>query len=153
MHLQKGLVYLYTKTFLPLLLHFWNYNLSPNGQVISLTGVQVHPQTQLVRSEWYKVLKIIFIAEYLQPDKFKKPSFNPIYQVSCFSSLGDASCFHVFPGKGRLLLSARWKQIMFSGKNTIFPDNTKKIMCRRGTLWKDHIFRRSEENIIFPCIF
>ena len=31
MHLQKGLVYLYTKTFLPLLLHFWNYNLWING--------------------------------------------------------------------------------------------------------------------------
>ena len=31
MHLQKGLVYLYTKKFLPLLLHFWNYNLWING--------------------------------------------------------------------------------------------------------------------------
>ena len=31
MHLQKGLVYLYTRKFLPLLLHFWNYNLWING--------------------------------------------------------------------------------------------------------------------------
>ena len=31
MHLQKGLFYLYTKKFLPLLLHFWNYNLWING--------------------------------------------------------------------------------------------------------------------------
>ena len=34
-----------------------------------------------------------------------------------FFSLGDASCFHVFPaGKGRLSLSAQGKKIMFSGK-------------------------------------
>ena len=152
MHLQKGLVYLYTKKFLLLLLRFWNHNLSPNGQVISLIGTQAHLQTRLVRAGtryW-----TLFIVEYLQLDKFKeKPSFDPIYQVSCFSSLGDTSCFHIFPGKGRLLLSAQWKKIMFSGKNTIFPDNTRKIMCRRGTFWKDHIFRRLEENIIFPCIF
>ena len=96
----------------------------------------------------------LFIVEYLQPNKFKeRPNFDPIYQVSCFSLLGDASCFHVFPGKGRFSLSAQGKQIMFLGKNTIFPDNTRKIMCRRGTFWKDHIFRRPEENIIFPCIF
>ena len=47
MHLQKGLVYLYTKKFLPLLLHFWNYNLSPNAQIISLIGAQAHSQAQL----------------------------------------------------------------------------------------------------------
>ena len=95
----------------------------------------------------------LFIVEYLQPNKFKgRPNFDPIYQVSCFFSLGYA-CFHVFPEKGRLSLSAQGKRIMFSGKNTIFPDNTRKIMCRRGTFWKYHIFKRSEENIIFPCIF
>ena len=96
----------------------------------------------------------LFIVEYLQPGKFKdKPGFNPIYWVSCFSSLGDASCFHVFPRKGRLSLSAQWKKIMFLGKNTIFPDNTRKIMCWCGPFWKDHLFRGTEENIIFPCIF
>ena len=59
----------------------------------------------------------LFIVEYLQPNKFKeRPGFDHLYQVSCFSSLGNASCFHVFPGKGRLSLSARWKNIMFSGK-------------------------------------
>ena len=31
MHLQKGFVYLYTKKFFPLLLHFWNYNLWIKG--------------------------------------------------------------------------------------------------------------------------
>ena len=59
MHLQKGLVYLCTKKFLLLFLYFWNYNPSPNGQIISLIGAQAHLQTQLLRAEWYKVLKII----------------------------------------------------------------------------------------------
>ena len=46
------------------------------------------------------------------------------------------------------------KNIMFSEKiNTFFPDNTRKIICRRGPSWKDHLFRKFEENIIFPCIF
>ena len=90
----------------------------------------------------------------LQLNKFKEgPSFDPIYQVSCFSSLGDASCFHVFPGKGHLSLPAQGKKIMFSGKNTIFTDNTRRTMRRRVPFWKDHLFRRPEGNIIFPCIF
>ena len=59
----------------------------------------------------------LFIVEYLQPNKFReKPNVNPIYMVSCFSSLGDASCFHVFPGKDRLSLPAQGKKIIFSGK-------------------------------------
>ena len=59
----------------------------------------------------------LFIAEYLQPNKFEeKPNFNPIYWVSCFSSLGDASCFYLFPVNDRLSLSAQGKNIMFSGK-------------------------------------
>ena len=37
----------------------------------------------------------------------------------------------------------------FRGKNTIFPDNTRKILIN----WKDHLFRKVEENNIFPCIF
>ena len=61
--------------------------------------------------------------------------------------------FHVFPEESHLSPSALGKNIMFSGKNTIFPDNTRKIMCRRGPFWKDHLFRKFEENIIFPCIF
>ena len=63
------------------------------------------------------------------------------------------SYFHVFHEKGRLSLSAKGKNITFSRKNTIFPDNTRKIMCRRGPFWKDHLFRKFEENIIFLCIF
>ena len=76
----------------------------------------------------------LFFAEYLQPNKFKEgPNFDTIYQVSCFSSLGDASCSLVFPEEDRVSLSGQEKKIMFSGKNTIFPDNTRKIMCRRGS--------------------
>ena len=54
----------------------------------------------------------------------------------------------------RISLSAQGKKYcVFGEKNTIFPDNTRKIMCGRGPFWKDHLFRRPEENIIFPCIF
>ena len=59
MHLLKGLVYLSTKKFLLPLLHFWDYNPSPNGQIMSFIGAQAHLQKQLVGAEWYKVLKII----------------------------------------------------------------------------------------------
>ena len=62
------------------------------------------------------------------------------------------SYFHVFPEKDRLSLSAQGRNKMFLGKNTIFPDNTRKIMCRCDPFWKDHLFRKPEENI-FPCIF
>ena len=50
-HHQKGLVYLCTKKFLPLLLHFWNYNPSLNGQIISFIGAQEHLQIQLL-GDW-----------------------------------------------------------------------------------------------------
>ena len=87
----------------------------------------------------------LFIVEYLQSNKFKeKPNFIPIYHVFCFSSLGYASFFILFPEKDRLSLSTQGKKITFSGKNTIFQDNSRKIMCRRGPFWKEHIF---------PCIF
>ena len=62
------------------------------------------------------------------------------------------SYFHAFLEKGHPSLPAQGKN-MFLGKNTIFPDNTRKIMSRRGPSWKDHLFRTFEENIIFPCIF
>ena len=59
----------------------------------------------------------LFIVECLQPNKFKEgPNLYPIYQVPCFSSLVDASCFHVFPEEDRLSLSVQEKKIMFSGK-------------------------------------
>ena len=38
-------------------------------------------------------------------------------------------------------------------KNTIFPDNIRKITCQHGPFWKDHLFGGPEENIRFPCIF
>ena len=62
MHLQKGLVYLSSKKVLPPLLHFWDYNPSPIGQIISFIGSQAHLQIQLLRDEWYQVLSIIHCA-------------------------------------------------------------------------------------------
>ena len=59
MHLQKGLVYLSAKMFLLLLLHFWNYKPSPNGQIMSFIGAEAHLEKRLVGAESYKVLKII----------------------------------------------------------------------------------------------
>ena len=47
----------------------------------------------------------------------------------------------------------REKMSFFREKNTIFPDDTRKIMCRRGPFWNDHLFWKVEENIIFPCFF
>ena len=47
----------------------------------------------------------------------------------------------------------REKISCFREKNTSFPNNTRKIMCRHSPFWKDHLFRKFEENIIFPCIF
>ena len=83
----------------------------------------------------------LFIVEYLQPNKFKeKPNFNPIYQVSCFSSLGDASCFHVFPGKDRLSLSARWRKIMFSGKKIPSFQIIQERSCAGTILFGKTIF-------------
>ena len=58
-----------------------------------------------------------------------------------------------FPRKAVFHFLPREKRSCFREKNTIFPDNTRKIMCRRGPFWKDHLFRGPEENIIFPCIF
>ena len=58
-----------------------------------------------------------------------------------------------FPRKAVFHFLPREKRSCFREKNTIFPDNTRKIMCRRGPFWKDHLFRKFEENIIFPCIF
>ena len=65
-----------------------------------------------------------------------------MHHVSMYS-LGRA-VFHFLPDE---------KRSCFREKNTIFPDSTRKIMCRHGPLWKDNLFRGSEENIIFPCIF
>ena len=41
-HFQKGSVCFYTKKFLPLILYFWNYNPSTNGQIVPLIDAQTH---------------------------------------------------------------------------------------------------------------
>ena len=137
-----------------LLLNFWDYNLFHNGQIIPLLApkhTSKHKPWGLNGTKYWR----LFIAEYPQPSKFKeKPGFNPIYQVSCFSLLGDVSRFHVFPGKGRFSLSAQWKKMMFLGKKYHLSRWYKKYhVSPRPFLERHHLFRRCEENIIFPCIF
>ena len=143
MHLQNGLVYLYSKNLLPLLLHFWNYNLIPNGQMTApgrLNGTKY----------WGS-----FIVEYLQPNKFKeKSNFDPIYiRFPVFLRWAMHYVSIYFPRKAVFHYLPRRKRSCFREKNTIFPENTRKIMCRGGSFWKGHLFRRPQENIIFPCIF
>ena len=74
--------------------------------------------------------------------------------VSCFSSLGDASCFHVFPGKDRLSLPAQGKKIIFSGKKNItFLDNTRKIIFQLDFFGKTIFSGRLEkENMVFRAV-
>ena len=154
MHLQKGLVYLYTKKFLPLLLHFWNYNLSPNGQIISLIGAQAHPQAQPLRDEWYKVLRIIHCKNISNRINLRRSQASILYiRFPVFLCWAMHHVSMYFLGKAVFHFLPNEKTSCFWEKNTIFPDDTRKIICRHGPFWKDHLFRRCEENIIFPCIF
>ena len=61
-------------------------------------------------------------------------------------------CFHVSPRKGHLSLSSRGKNIMFSGKNTIFPDNARKMLCQGGPFGKA-IFSESLKKISYFRVF
>ena len=152
MHLHKGLVYLYTKKFLSLLLHFGiiTYPLMDKWfPFLALKHAPKHSSWGLNGTKYW----ILFIVEYLQLNKFKeRPNFDPIYQVSCLFRWVMHHVSMYFLRKAVFRFLPREKRSCFWEKNTIFPDNTRKIMCRRGTFWKDHIFRRLEENI-FPCIF
>ena len=56
-----------------------------------------------------------------------------------------------FLGKAASRFLPREKISCFRENNTVLPDNTRKIMCRCSPFWKDHLFRKFEENIIFPC--
>ena len=72
------------------------------------------------------------------------------------------TCFHVFLEKDRLSFSVQRKNIMFfGGKNTIFPDNTRKIIFQRKffektifsedlrKIWYFHIFFWERSPFIF----
>ena len=49
---------------------------------------------------------------------------------------------------------ARKKYHVFGEKkHSIFPDNTRKIMSRRGPFWKDHLFNTFEEISYFRAFF
>ena len=120
--------------FLPLLLHFWNYNYPLMDKwflLLVLKHAPKHGPWGLNGTKYWR----LFIAEYLQPNKFKeRPDFGPIYQVSCFSLLGDASCFHVFPEKDRLSLHAQGKKIMFLGKKYHLSSSTRNDVPARPLL-------------------
>ena len=82
---------------------------------------------------------MIFLAEgrdttFLTPVRVHRKYHISVYLLRKFIS-------HFLP-KGKIFCLE---------KNTVFPDSTK--MFRRGLFWKDHLFRRFGENIIFPCIF
>ena len=47
----------------------------------------------------------------------------------------------------------REKRSCFQGKNTIFPDNTRKIMYRRGPFWKDHLSEKLKKISYFRVFF
>ena len=49
--------------------------------------------------------------------------------------------------------SSKEKYHILRKKNTIFPDNTIKIILQRNFFWKDHLFGAFEKNVIKPCIF
>ena len=45
------------------------------------------------------------------------------------------------------------EKISYFPENTIFRDNTRKILFQRNFFWKDCLFGAFEENIMFSCIF
>ena len=90
----------------------------------------------------------LFIAEYLHPNKFKeRPNFSPIYQVSCFSSPGDASYFrpgkkdHVFGKKIPSFQIVQERSCVCAApfEKTIFSEDLKKISYFRVFFKKDHL--------------
>ena len=83
----------------------------------------------------------------------EKPNFNPIYQSPVFLRWAMRHVSMYFLRETVFHFLPREKKSCFREKNTIFPDNTGKIMCRRRTFWKDHLFRKFEENIMFPGVF
>ena len=150
MHLQKGLFYLCTKKFLLPLLHFWNYNPSPNGQIIFFTGAQAHLQTHLVWSEWCKVLKIIHCrispTQQIEEEEAKLQSY--------ILSLKKISYFYVFFRERSSFIFYLRCHIIFSGKRSmIFPDNKRKIIFPRDFFGKIIFSGRLEkENMAFRAV-
>ena len=85
----------------------------------------------------------------------KNSIFHPWqeFSASTFTARNDILYSMYFLRKTVFHFLPREKRSCFWEKNTIFPDNTRKIMCGRVPFWKGHLFRKFEENIIFPCIF
>ena len=119
----------------------------------------VAPETPPLGAEWYKVLKIIH-GGILQPNKFKeRPSFGPMYQVSCFFFAGWCIMFpciswerpffafcpgikdHVFVKKipsFQIIQERSCAGAAPFGK-AIFSEHLKKISYFRVFFKKDHL--------------
>ena len=159
MHLQKGLVYLYTKTFLLLLVHFWNYNLPLMDKwfpLLALKHAPKHGSWGLNGTKYWR----LFTVEYLQPNKLKeRPNFDPIYQVSFFFFAGRCIMFpcnsweepsftfcvgkrdHAFGKKipsFQIIQERSCAGAALFGKN-IFLESLKKISYFRVFFKKDHL--------------
>ena len=158
MHLQKGLVYLYTKKFLPLLLHFWNYNLSPNGKVIPYQRSSTPPNTAregwMVQSiEDYSLWNIFNRINLRRGQTSTRYVSFPIFFAGwciMFPYISwEGPSFIFCPGKkdhvfGEKIPSLQMIQkrscagAALSGK-TIFSEGLKKISYFRVFFKKDHL--------------
>ena len=120
MHLQKGLVYLYTKKFLPLLLHFWNYNLWING---FLVGAQACPQTPKAVAQTCSVKKVFLeISQNSQENTCARASFliNLQEQNSQENTCARVSFLIKFQAPATLLKKRLWHRC--------FPVNFAKFL-------------------------
>ena len=84
---------------------------------------------------------------------FKRIFLGEYHICNIYTYIQKISFFHVFLEKDHLSFSFQRKNIIFSRKKTIFPDNARKIIFQRDSFLKDHLFEAFEENIIFPRIF
>ena len=145
----RGLVYLYTKNFFrcSYILGITTYSLMHKWfPLLELRHAPRHCSWGLDGTKYWS----LFIVEYLQPNKFKeKPNFNPMYQVSCFSSLGCASCCHVFPEKGCLLPSAQGKKIMFSRKKILSFQIAQERSCAGAAPFGKTLFSGDSKKISY----
>ena len=100
-----------------------------------------------MRSRMSVIFKCIFPVEY--------------HICNIYTYIQKISYFHVFLGKDHLSFSVQRKNIIFPGKNTIFPNNIKKIIFKRDFFGKTifsgdlkeisyfHLFFRETSSFIF----
>ena len=94
----------------------------------------------------------VFFQEKIIFDFFAEGQYHI---CNIYTYIQKISYFHVLYFLRKIIFhfSSKEKISYFLEKNTIFPDNTRKIKFQRDFFWKDHLFGAFEENIIFPYIF